>query len=80
MMLERWNGSRRFSVCSVIPHFTMLQKFLCRINSLYLRLTFRKTVNRFYTTDDIIPINALDSSGFTSGYCNHYFSERTGKI
>lgn len=65
---------------SVIPHFTTLQKFLCRIKSLYLRLTFRKTVNLFYSADDVIPITALDSSGFTSGYCSHYFSERTGKL
>ena len=65
---------------SVIPHFTTLQKFLCRIKSLYLRLIFKKTVNLFYSTDDVIPITAIDSSGFTSGYCSHYFSERTGKI
>jgi len=65
---------------SVVPHFTTLQKFLCRIKSLYLRLTFKKTVNLFYSNDDIIPITAIDSSGFTSGYCSHYFSERTGKI
>jgi transposase len=65
---------------SVIPHFTTLQKFLCRIKTLYLRFTFRKTVNLFYTTNDNIPITAIDSSGFTSGYCSHYFSERTGKI
>ena len=65
---------------SPIPHFTTLQKFLCRINSLYLRLTFRKTVNLFYSNDERISITAVDSSGFTSGYCSHYFSERTGKI
>ena len=65
---------------SVVPHFTTLQKFLSRIKSVYLRLTFRKTVNLFYSNDDIIPITAIDSSGFTSGYCSHYFSERTGKI
>ena len=65
---------------SVIPHFTTLQKFLCRIKSLYLRLTFKKTMSLFYSTDDVIPITAIDSSGFTSGYCSHYFSERTGKI
>ena len=65
---------------SVIPHFTTLQKFLCRIKTLYLRFTFRRTVNLFYSTNENIPITAIDSSGFTSGYCSHYFSERTGKI
>ena len=65
---------------SVVPHFTTLQKFLSRVKSFYLRLTFRKTVNLFYTTNENIPIIAIDSSGFTSGYCSHYFSERTGKI
>ena len=65
---------------SIVPHFTTLQKFLRRIKSLYLRLIFRKTVNLFYSNDDVIPITAIDSSGFTSGYCSHYFSERTGKI
>ncbi len=65
---------------SEVPHFTTLQKFLCRIKSLYLRLTFEKTVNLFYSSDENIPITAIDSSGFTSGYCSHYFSERTGKL
>jgi hypothetical protein len=65
---------------SIVPHFTTLQKFLCRIKSLYLRITFRKTLNLFYTNDDKIPITAIDSSGFTSGYCSHYYSVRTGKI
>jgi len=65
---------------SVVPHFTTLQKFLFRIKSLYLRITFKKTLNLFYTTDDKIPITAIDSSGFTSGYCSHYYSARTGKI
>ncbi len=63
-----------------VPHFTTLQKFLCRGKSLYLRITFRKTVNRFYAADEDISITAIDSSGFTSGYCSHYFSERTGKL
>ena len=64
---------------SKVPHFTTLQKFLSRVKTLYLRITFRKTVNLFYTSDENIPITAIDSSGFTSGYCSHYFSERTGK-
>ena len=63
-----------------IPHFTTLQKFLRRIKSLYLRYIFGKTVNLFYSTDDEIPITAIDSSGFTSGYSSHYYSVRTGKI
>ena len=64
----------------IVPHFTTLHKFLCRIKSLYLRLTFKKTVKLFYSDDENIPVTAIDSSGFTSGYCSHYFSERTGKI
>ena len=65
---------------SVVPHFTTLQKFLYRIKTLYLRITFRKTVSLFYSSVENIPITAIDSSGFTSGYCSHYFSERTDKI
>jgi len=65
---------------SEVPHFTTLQKFISRIKTLYLRFTFRKTVDLFYSSDENIPITAIDSSGFTSGYCSHYFSERTGKI
>jgi hypothetical protein len=65
---------------SEVPHFTTLQKFISRIKTLYLRFTFRRTVNLFYSFEENIPITAIDSSGFTSGYCSHYFSERTGKI
>lgn len=73
-------GVQEILELSSVPHFTTLQKFLCRIKSLYLRLAFMKTVKMFYSTEDSIPITAIDSSGFTSGYCSHYFSERTGKI
>ena len=65
---------------STIPHFTTLQKFISRIKTHYLRFTFKKTVALFYSSDENIPITAIDSSGFTSGYCSHYFSERTGKL
>jgi hypothetical protein len=78
--VEDMEGVQDILDLSVVPHFTTLQKFLFRIKTLYLRFTFRKTVNLFYTNDENIPITAIDSSGFTSGYCSHYFSERTGKI
>lgn len=65
---------------SAVPHFTTLQKFFSRIKTLYLRYAFRKTLNLFYSDNDPIPITAIDSSGFTSGYSSHYYSVRTGKI
>ena len=65
---------------SGVPHFTTLQKFFTRIKTLYLRYAFRKTLNLFYSNNDPIPITAIDSSGFTSGYSSHYYSIRTGKI
>ena len=65
---------------SAVPHFTTLQKFFSRIKTLYLRYAFGKTLNLFYSNNDPIPITAIDSSGFTSGYSSHYYSIRTGKI
>jgi hypothetical protein len=75
-MSEIWREFKEILDLPVVPHFTTLQKFLCRIKTLYLRFTFRKTVNLFYTTNENIPITAIDPSGFTSGYCSHYFSEK----
>jgi len=40
---------------SIVPHFTTLQKFLSRVKTLYLRLTFRKTVNLFTPMTIIFP-------------------------
>ena len=53
---------------SIVPHFTTLQKFLCRIKSLYFDLLFKNTLKLFYSDDGTIPITAIDSSGFTSGF------------
>ena len=63
---------------SNIPHFTTLQKFLARIKSRYLGFIFAQTLKLFYSNEDIIPITAIDSFGFTTAYASHYYSERTG--
>jgi len=42
---------------SEVPHFTTLQKFISRIKSLCLRITFRKTVSQFYSKGGCYPNN-----------------------
>ena len=78
--LEEMDRIRAVLGLTTIPHFTTLQKFLCRIKPLYFNLLLKNTLKLFYSEDDMISITAIDSSGFTSGYCSHYYSERTGKI
>jgi len=78
--IEEMDRIRAVLGLATIPHFTTLQKFLCRIKSLYFDLLFKNTLKLFYSDDGTIPIIAIDSSGFTSGYSSHYYSERTGKI
>jgi len=78
--LEEMDRIRETLGLSTLPHFTTLQKFLGRIKPIYFDILLKCTLKIFYSPDDVIPITAIDSSGFTSGYCSHYYSFRTGKI
>lgn len=78
--LEEMDRIREVLELATIPHFTTLQKFFCRIKPIYFDILLKCTLKIFYSPDDTISITAIDSSGFTSGYCSHYYSERTGKI
>ncbi|MCK9580057.1 MAG: hypothetical protein M0Q92_06350 [Methanoregula sp.] len=78
--LEEMNRIRELLGLNTIPHFTTLQKFLCRINTLYFDFLLKNTLKRFYSVDSTISITAIDSSGLPSGYCSHYYSIRTGKL
>jgi transposase len=78
--LEEMDRIREILGLTTMPHFTTIQKFLCRIKPIYFDILLKSTLKLFYFPDDTIPITAIDSSGFTSGYCSHYYSERIGKI
>lgn len=78
--LEEMDRIRVALDLKTIPHFTTLQKFLGRIKPIYFDVLLKSTLKIFYSVDDTISITAIDSSGFTSGYCSHYYSERIGKI
>ena len=78
--LEEMDRIREALGLTTIPHFTTLQKFLARIKSIHFDILLKSTLKIFYSADDTILMTAIDSSGFTSGYCSHYYSERIGKI
>jgi hypothetical protein len=77
--LEEMDRILDFLGLATIPHFTTLEKFLCRIKSRYFDLLLKTILKQAYSDDSTISITAIDSSGFTSGYCSHYYSLRTGK-
>jgi len=62
-----------------VPHFTTLQKFVTRIYSAILDRIFKRTLDLFYKNGESIAVSAIDSTGFTSGYCSTYYSWRIKK-
>jgi len=57
-----------------IPHFTTLNKYCQRLNSITLNRLLHRLMKMFYDWGEKISCTAVDSSGFTSCFASHYYS------
>ena len=76
-LIDLMDGIEEILHLEQVPHYSTIHKFMARIPSAIPSLFSRflnKTLKPFYSLGEIVPITAIDPSGFTSSYASHYYS------